>query len=110
LLFVLFSVIGSIPTFLGVGFGPYCMPTLGGTPSNAYQNPQTLSAAWQLANTPDPCGYGWAGIDSPLVETIKNTQNILFFIALPYILSCVVITGIVKLKKKNKNTTATVKK
>ena len=109
LLFIEFVVLSMIASFTVSSPAPMCLPELGNTPPDVYQNPHSLSEAWKLANTPDPCGYAWTGIYSPLVMTIKYIPVTLSLLV-TYIVSCIVVTMKDKLKKKNKTYTATSKK
>ena len=97
-------------SYTGESMAPMCLPNLGGTPPSAYQNPHSLSEAWKLANTPDPCSNPWPGIDSPLVKTIQNTQVIVLYVVLPYLFACIVLSFTNNLKKKNKPYSVTSKK
>lgn len=100
-------------SFFGTSLTPLCIPNLGGTSPDVYQNPHSLIEAWQLANTSNPCGYSWAGIDSPLVKTIQSIQVIMIVLISPiiaYILSCIILALKNKLKKTNKTTGVTSKK
>jgi hypothetical protein len=98
--FFLYSLVNS--------FSTSCPLYLGSAPSDAYQNPHSLSEAWQLANAPD-CGYPWPGIYSPLVKTIHYTQ-IMVVLLLPYLLSCIFCSYTGKLKKKKHSYLASSKK
>jgi hypothetical protein len=108
LVFALFLLTGllieAVPTIFGTGLSAYCVPTLGSPSPDTYQNPQTLSAAWELANTPDPCSYGWPGIDSPLVKAIQYVRTTVLLLMLPYVLACIAVTVLNKIDKKDNRT------
>jgi len=93
-------------SYTGAFLSPLCLPNFGTQP-DAYQNPHSLFEAWKLANTSNPCGDDWPGIDSPLVKTIQYTQLLALYVVLPYLLACIVVSFTDNLKKKNKSSTTT---
>jgi hypothetical protein len=101
---IIFSVYFLFPLPTG---SPLCEPLQYMViPPDTYQNPSSLIDAWHVANEVDYCNNPLPGIESPLVKTIQYTQIIVIvavLLAVPYLLSCVILVFTENLKKKKKN-------